>query len=193
MTQHSGREIKVHDRSRHPRDWNELLAPSDCAVFFSRHDTEAPLSPEGAPVARIRDLTFLLFERFEDARKFCEARVLEFPNMCCKIYDSKGLAQPPLLTVVHPSVAEKDELSPSSVRVRKIAAAVLFAGSLPLIWWDWHAGSVLILPTVIGINMIVIGLRLLQWNLGRQIRMDEQEKRIAAHLAIEKESSAGRQ
>src|SRR5215469_15128441 len=164
-----GREIKVYDESRHPRNWHELLAPWQCAVFFSRINSVEPLSPQGTAVS-LRDCTFLLFDKLDDARQYCEAKVQECPHMRCEIFDSKGMAKAALLTISHPSVAAKDDVSLSSVRKRGIVAVVLFIAALPLIWWDWHAGSGLILPTVLGINMIFAGLRLLQWNTARQHR-----------------------
>jgi hypothetical protein len=191
MTEHSGREIKVYDESRHPRNWNELLNPSQCAVFFSRINSVEPLSPQGLPVARFRDCTFLLFDKLDDVRRFCEAKVQECPEMCCEVFDSKGKARPPLLTIVHPRVAEKDELSSSSVRKRAVVAVALFIVALPLIWWDWHAGSGMILPTVFGINMIFAALRLLQWNAAQRQRSEEQEARLKVHLTMEKTSDEG--
>jgi hypothetical protein len=187
-TESSGREIKVYDDSRRPREWYKLLSPSQCAVFFKRVNSEIPLSPRGVPVARFRDCTFLMFDKLDDARRFSEARVEEVPEMCCEIFDSQGKAAPPLLVVVHPSVAARDELSASSVRNRMIAAALLFFGSLPLIWWDWHSGSGLILPTVLGMNMIFAALRLLQWKSARSQRLVDQGKRLHAHAALEEQS-----
>jgi hypothetical protein len=183
----SGREIKVYDDSRQPREWHKLLAPLQGAVFFKRVNSEAPLSPNGFPVARLSDCTFLLFDTLAEARQFSEARVQELPEMCCEIFDSRGRAVVPLLVVMHPSVAKDDEMSASSVRKRTIVAAFLFVGSLPLIWWDWHSGSGLVLPTLIGINMIFAGLRLLQWNTARGQRIKEQEKRLQDHLNLAKE------
>lgn len=187
----SGRELKVYDPVRRPRHWNELLAPSQCAVLFRRVNSETPLAPDGTPVANFRDCTFILFDRLEDAQHFCEERVARHPEMCCEVFDCEGRAKPPLLTIVHPSAAKKDTLSAAAVRKRTIAAFVLFVIALPLIWWDWHSGSRLILPTVLGINMIFIGLRLFQWNAARGQRVGEEKKRMDAHLAKEKSCALG--
>jgi hypothetical protein len=189
MTESSGREIKVYDDSRRPRNWHELLAPSQCAVFFKRIDSVQPLSPVGDPVA-FRDCTFLLFDKLEEARRFCEAKVMEFPQISCEIFTSRGKAEPPLLTILHPSAAEKDEMSASSERKRLIVAAVLFLGALLLIWWDWRTRSGLVIPTLLGINMIFAALRLLQWNSARSQRLSEQAKRLQAHLETERRLDA---
>ena len=171
----SGRELKVYEPGRTPRDWNELLGPSQCAVLFRRLNSESPLASDATPLADFRDCTFLLFDRLDDARKFCESRVQQYPQLCCDIFDSRGRAKPPILTIVHPAAAKKDVISASSVRKRTIIAIVLWICALPLIWWDWHAGSGLVLPTVIGINMIFIGLRLFQWNAARGQRVRKRQ------------------
>jgi hypothetical protein len=128
-----------------------------------------------------------LFDSLEEARRLCEAKVQQYPDMCCEIFDSSGKAEPPLLVIVHPSVAEKDELSASSVRIRKIISIGLFIGAIPLFWWDWRADGVLVLPTFLGLTMIVAGLRILHWNMARRELIREQEKRIEAHLNRQKQ------
>jgi len=186
-----GREIKVYDHTRQPRDWNTLLTPSQCAVFFKRVDCEAPLSPTGASVDRFRDCTFLLFDTLEEARKVCETKVLDHPEMRCQIFDSRGMGQPPLLTIVNPHVAQKDELSVQSVRKRKILAVLLFVGSLPLFWYDHQTGGVQAVPTIAGFTMVLGGLRLLNWNLARGQRLKDQEERVRQHLQREQQNSQG--
>lgn len=182
------REIKVYDKLRKPRNWNELLSDSQCAVFIRRVDSEAPMTADGVPVASLRDCTFFLFDRLDDACEFCETKVRQHPELCGEIYDSKGKARSPLLTIVHPNVRAKDELSPSSLRKRRILAVVLFLGAIPMIWWDWKAGGVLILPTFLGINMVFVGLRLFQWHWFGQERLKEEQERVAAHLQKERRS-----
>ena len=156
-----GREVKVYDEARQPQNWNALLTPSQCAVFFKRIDSEAPLLPSGASVARFRDCTFLLFDSLEEARRLCEAKVRDYPHMRCEIFDWRGKAQPPLLTIVHPGVAEKGELSAGSVRKRKILAILLFIGALPLFLFDTRSEGVLVFPTFLAISMILAVLRIL--------------------------------
>ena len=188
-----GREVKVYDEARQPQNWNELLTPSQCAVFFKRMDSEVPLSPSGASVARFRDCTFLLFDSLEEARRVCEAKVRDYPYMQCEIFDWRGKAQPPLLTIVHPAVAPKDELSAQSVRRRKILAILLFIGSLPLFWLDQRSGGVLVVPTFLALTMILAGLRILYWNTARRQHLKEQEQRVQAHLQREQQSIQGRE
>jgi hypothetical protein len=182
------REFKVYDKTRQGQDWMSLLTPTQCAVFFKDFQTAAPLSRDGVVYDKMTDCTFLVFDRLEEAQRFCEAQVKEHPSMCCEVFDFEGKAKPPLLVVVNPSVAEKDELSASWVRRRKIIAIASFLGAIPLLVWDWRTGSYLIVPTVVGINLIVFGLRLLYWNAARSDRSQEQSHRLESHRRREAES-----
>jgi hypothetical protein len=179
------REFKVYDTTRPSPDWMSLVRPTQCAVFFKDVQTAAPLSHDGVAFDRMVDCTFLLFDRLDDARRFCEAQTKEHPWMCCEVFDWEGKAKPPLLVVIDPSVAEKDELSASWVRRRAILAIVLFVCAIPLFVWDWKSEGSLILPTVVGMNMIFLGLRFLYWNTARNERAREQGRRREEHLRRE--------
>lgn len=191
LSEDRGREIKVYDDTREAREWTSLVGPTQCAVFFKDVNTDVPLTPDGGSVARLRDCTFVLFDSLEAARNFCQGRVSQFPNMCCELFDCEGKAKSPLLVIMHPSSAKKDELSVNSVRKRTIAAILLFLGAPPLFWWDWNSGGALILPTYLGITMIVAGLRLLYWNQGLAERIQEQDQRLRVHLRRETEMVRG--
>ena len=184
------REFKVYDKARASPDWTSIVSPAQWAVFFKDFETAAPLSPDGAPISRMTDCTFLVFERLDEARRFCETRVAQHPSMCCEIFDSEGKAKPPLLTIVHPSMAEKDELSLTWLRRRKVMAILCFLVAVPLFVWDSRAEWALILPSVIAINLIVFGLRLLYWNTARGSRDREHVHRLEDHLRREKDSNS---
>jgi hypothetical protein len=182
------REFKVYDQARQGRDWMSLLTPTQCAVFFKDFQTATPLSRDGVPFDRMTDCTFLVFDRLEDARRFCEEQVNQHPAMCCEVFDFEGRAKPPLLVVVHPGVAEKDELSATWVRRRKYIAMASFLCAIPLIVWDWRTGEYMVLPTVVGVNLIVLGLRLLYWNTARSDNAPERLRRLESHRRREVES-----
>jgi hypothetical protein len=188
----AGREVKVYDAARQPQDWNALLKPSQCAVFFKRIDSEAPLSPRGESIAQFQDCTFLLFDSLEEARRLCEARVSDHPYMRCEVFDWRGKARPPLLTIMHPQAARKDELSAHSVRKRTILAILLFIGALPLFWLDHRSGGALVFPTFLALTMILAGLRVLYWNTARRQRLKEEAEAVRAHLLREQQNDPGR-
>jgi hypothetical protein len=187
----TGGEIKVYDPSRRPRDWNLLLDASQCAAFFRREGTQIPLSSEGVPFDNFRDSTFLLFDSLEAARTFCEAQVQRHPDLCCEIFDHTGRASPPLLTILHPDVAAKDESSAHTAMTRKLLALALILAAVPLFWWDWHTGGWLGFPTFIGFSLLLAALRLFQMNVGRKEVLVEQQRRVEAHLQREKARDQG--
>jgi hypothetical protein len=183
----TGLEVRVYDRARVPRDWHRLLRPWQCAVFFKRVNSETPVSSDGLAFRHMRESTFRLFDNLADARAFAEARVRAHPDICAEIYDDRGKAQPPIVVVLAPQAAARDELGPSAVRNRKLLAAALILFSLPLFWWDWRTGGWLVLPTFLGITMILGALRLLYINLAGTERATCEEQRLQAHLARERE------
>lgn len=166
------------------------MAPSSatlqCAVLFGRVNSETPVTSDGIAFGRIRNSTFWLFDRLADARSFCEARVREHPEICGEIYDDRGKARPPLVVVLAPQAAARDELGPSAVGNRKLLAALLILCSLPLFWWDWRTGGWLVLPTFLGLTMILAALRL-YINLARDERAAGERERVEGHLARERE------
>jgi hypothetical protein len=122
----------------------------------------------------------VLFDGFADARAFCERRVEEAPSVRFEIFDSTGRANPPVLVVVHPSRASTLDANPRGMRIRKQAAIALAIGALPLFLLDyWKSGGLMIFPTVIGINMILIAARLIQLNASYA----DAERRRLARLA----------
>jgi hypothetical protein len=157
-----------------------------CAVLFGRVNSETPVTSDGIAFGRIRNSTFWLFDRLADARSFCEARVREHPEICGEIYDDRGKARPPLVVVLAPQAAARDELGPSAVGNRKLLAALLILCSLPLFWWDWRTGGWLVLPTFLGLTMILAALRL-YINLARDERAAGERERVEGHLARERE------
>ena len=121
---------------------------------------------------------------------FCETCVREHPEICGEIYDDRGKARPPLVLVLAPQAAARDELGPSAVRNRKLLATLLILCSVLLFWWDWRTGGRLVLPMFLGIAMILAALRILHMNLARTERATSEQQRIQAHLAREREQSS---
>jgi len=112
--------------------------------------------------------------------------------MRCEVFGCRGKAQPPLLTILHPDVAQKDELSAQSVRRRQILAILLFITALPLFLLDRRYGGGLVLPTFLGLTMILAGLRLMYWNTARRQRLNDEEQNVRAHLEREQQNDQER-
>ncbi len=73
-------------------------------------------------------------------------------------------------------------MSRNEARFLITGAAVLTLASIPLFWYDWLSDGARIWPTIIGINVVVIGLRLLYWGYGEldQLLRLEAEQAVAA-------------
>jgi hypothetical protein len=181
------REFKVYDETRRPADWTSLVGPTQCAVFLKDVKTANPLATDGSEIDHLRDCRFLLFDRLEDARAFCEAQVQRYPFMCCEIFDAEGKAKPPLLVIMHPTAARQDELSATWVMRRKVIAIASLVAAPVLFIADWHSEYELLWPSLLAVNLLPFGLRLLYWNTASAERSRRQAKRIEEHLQREKE------
>jgi hypothetical protein len=181
------REFKVYDGTRRPADWTSLVGPTQCAVFLKDVKTANPLATDGREIDHLSDCTFLLFDRLEDARIFCEAQVQKYPLMCCEIFDAEGKAKPPMLVIMHPTAARKDELSPTSVKRRKVIAIASLVAAPALFIADWQSEYELLWPSLLAVNLLPLGLRLLYWNTASTERSRRQAKRVEEHLQREKE------
>ena len=68
------------------------------------------------------------------------------------------------------------------MRVRKWAASALLVGAVPLFWYDYqHDQGMLIFPTVVGINMLIVAARLMQLNGAYAHAERLRQKRLAEH------------
>jgi hypothetical protein len=180
-------EFKVYHETREPADWTSLVGPTQCAVFLKDVKTANPLGTDGKEIDHIRDCRFLIFDHLEEARAFCEAQVQRYPYMCCDIFDSDGKAKPPMLVILHPNAARKDELSPTWVKRRKIAAIAALVAAPALFIADWRSEYELLWPSIVAVNLFPLGLRLLYWNTASAERRQRQAKRIEEHLQREKQ------
>jgi len=187
IQQNAFREFKVYDRTRQPADWTSLVGPTQCAAFLKDVKTANPLATDGREIVRLSDCRFLLFDHLEEARTFCEAQVQRYPFMCCEIFDAEGKAKPPLLVVMHPSAARKDELSPTWVKRRKVFAIASLVAAGVLFVADWRSEYELLWPSLLAVNLLPLGLRLLYWNTASAERSRTQAKRLEQHLQREKE------
>src|SRR3954469_20828619 len=114
--------LRLHDPGRRPASWTEIMQPRQFAAFAKNLETGAACDAEGRPFADSSHAACFVFDSLEQARAFCEAGVEQTPAMQFDIFDAAGRAQPPLLTVVHPSRARAVESDPSVLRGRRMIA-----------------------------------------------------------------------
>ena len=177
----SGIEIRLYDPHRRPQDWVELMQPANCAVFLKRRSDSTPLDPDGAAFADPAKATCLLFQCFDAAQRFSEAKVRELPQVCCEIYDSQGLACPPLAIVIHPGFEGEQEEGSLWRRRRKVLIAALVLMAAALFWKATLLSGSRDLVVFLGINCLVLALRFLYWDAGLKHRVRERQQRLDAY------------
>jgi len=181
-----GSEIRLYDPNRDPPEWTGIILGTQCAVFLSDVSTSEPLSREGKPFPRAAEATCLVFDSLDAAQRFCQSAVHDQPNICCEVFDSQGRAHPPMLVIIHPSQQGLDDPGAAWSRRRRLIAALLFAGGIPLFWIGWRSRGSMILPTFLGIGMVIVALRFLHWDFGLKHAQRERQKRVEVHRRRER-------
>lgn len=141
-----------------------VVRPGQYAMFLSDARSAEHVGADGKPQPK-GAATCLIFDDRQSATAYAREKSERMPILC-EVYDSAGKANPPLARFVSAKYAGAADVSEFSGKMRMALGATLLAGSAPLFLWDWHSRGRLMLPTVIGINMIFAGLRLLQWGFG---------------------------
>lgn len=174
--------LRLFDRDRQPPDWTEIIRPGQYVAFSKTIDTGGSCDQDGRPFPSAADAACLLFDSLTEARGCCEEQVTRAPSVRFEIFDSAGRRDPPLLVIVHPSRIAALEGNPRGMRARKWAASALFVGAVPLFWYDYqHDQGMLIFPTVLGINLVIIAARLMQLNGAYAHAERRRQKRLAEH------------
>lgn len=171
--------LRLYDPERRPPDWTGIIRPGQFAAFSKDADTGGTVDAGGRPFASPSDVACLVFDGVDEALRFCEARVAEVPSLRFEIFDSNGRTNPPLMVIVHPSRAQTLTGNPRDMRLRKWLAILLLAGAFPLFWIDYRNRGALLLPTILGVNMIVIAGRLLHMNMSIREVERAREARLA--------------
>lgn len=160
----------------------QIVEPGQFVVFAKGLDSNIPCDADGRPYADSEHTTCVVCDSLAEARAFGEAAVAKAPSVRIDIFDAEGRANPPLLTLVHPSRAQEAESHPRVLRQRRVIAWALIAAGIPLIVYAYreYRDRDIILPAFIGINMIIAAARLLWFNLAvretervREARVDE--------------------
>jgi hypothetical protein len=160
----------------------QIIRPSEFAAFATIADSGIVCDAAGVPTSG-DDSSCVIFETLREAEAFCRTRVDQIPNLRFDILDAAGLRRPPLFTIVHPSRAAALDGSPSKVRRNTYAAIALFVIGPPLIWYDWaYYEGVMVVPTIVGINALLIAVRLLIMNVSFMSAERARRERVAQAL-----------
>ena len=101
------------------RQLDGLVRPGQFVVFSKDAATGVSCDAEGREFASASEASLLVFDALEDARDFCERRVTDQPSIQFDLYDSDGKANPPLMTIVNASRAERRDEHPRAFRRRR--------------------------------------------------------------------------
>ena len=151
--------LKLYDPTRKPAEWTGLVHSGQFAVFHTDIATDVEKTPEGQYLQPGDESVCIVFDSLPEAEAYCEAKVEAIANLRCDIYDHTGKSRPPMLTYVN-----KVHLKTSTRRV--YLGWALIAASVPPFWIEWHWHGTLVVPMVVGLNLIFAGLRLVYWGKG---------------------------
>jgi hypothetical protein len=153
------RELRLYDPARTPKGWTDIIRPGQYAVFHSDVNTDVEKKPDGHFLAPEDESFCLVFDSLSEAEAYCESKVEEIPSLRCDIYDHLGKGKPPALTYLN-------EAHLHSPRKHARWGWLMIAASVPCFLLDWHWDFVVIVPTIVGLNLVFAGLRLIYWGTG---------------------------
>jgi hypothetical protein len=182
--------VPLYDPLREPRGWMQIIRPTEFAAFATLADSGATCDADGVPQSS-DDASCVIFETLSDAEAFCRERVARIPSLRFDILDAAGQRRPPLFTIVHPSRAAALDGSPAKIRRNTRWAIALLAVGPPLIWFDFaFYDGVQVVPTILGINAVLIAVRLLIMNFSHI--SDERTRRERVARALDDPASGPR-
>ena len=161
----------------------QIVAPGQFALFAKDLVSGRPCDTEGQPFADAADATCVICDSLAEARTAAESAVATVPSLRIDVFDAAGRANPPLLTVLHPSRAPDAETHPRVLRKRQRIAWALIAVGIPLIVFAIveRTHRDIILPAFLGINMLIAAGRLLWFNLGVREAERIRHERLQQH------------
>ena len=177
--------VRIHDPERRPASWAHIIRPDQVVIFATDLESGAPCDIAGHPFADPAAATCAIYDSLAEARAAGEAALAHAPAMRIDIFDGDGRANPPLLTLLHPSRAIEADTHPRILRRRRIIAWTLIAAGIPLIVFAIaeRQHREIILPAFLGINMLIAAGRLLWFNLGVRETERVRQERLRRHDA----------
>jgi hypothetical protein len=178
-------EVALYDRKSKPASWMEIIQPGQYAVFLRDVKTGAPLTCDGCYLDRETGGSCLIFDSVEETEQYCRRKVEGIPNLRCDVFDSYGRANPPVATFVNQRYENRlDSEAKSGPMMRW--ALLMIAASFPLFWYTWKTRAEGWIASFFGIQLVVLGLRLLYWGFG----MKEELRYRKAQSDLRKQQSA---
>ena len=159
------REVALYDPNRKPASWMELIQPPQYAVFFSEVESGVELTSDGRHLGPGMTHSCLIFDSLEEAEKYCRQKIEDIPKLRCDVFDSSGRVNSPVATLVGGRYQGRLQSPAKSTRMMQWAFLSM-AASLPLFWYTWHTRGEEWMAAFFGVQLVVVGLRLLHWGYG---------------------------
>jgi hypothetical protein len=152
----------------------EIIQPGQYATFLSDIETGVEMTHDGSYFAASALSFCLLFDSLEEAEQYCCAKVEDFPNLRCDVFDSHGRANPPVATFANRRHRRKLD-SPAESRRLMRWGAVAIAASLPLFCFAWARRGEAWIAAFFGMQLVFAGLRVLHWgySVGEALRYEK--------------------
>jgi hypothetical protein len=165
-------ELRLYDPNRRPKTWTDIIRTGQYAVFHSDLQTDVEKKPDGHFLAPGEDSFCLVFDSLAEAETYCEAKVEQVPSLRCDIYDHLGKGKPPARTYVNQAHVK-------APRKHALWGWLLIGGGVVCFWIEWHWHGTLVVPLIVGLNMLFAGIRLIYW--GTSGGEKRQAKRVNGH------------
>jgi hypothetical protein len=152
-------QIELYDPNRRPANWTDCVHAGQYAVFHSDRATNVERTPDGRYLRTEDKSTCMIFDSLAEAESYSEEKVEALPRVRCDIYDHTGKSRPPLLTYVNKQFL-------NAPKKHAYWGWAMVAARLPCFWIEWHWHGTLVVPMIVGLNLIFAGLRLVYWGAG---------------------------
>lgn len=181
MSTKQGRALRLYDPGRDPAHWDAIIRGGEVAVFTTNTKTSTPCDMSGRSFSSPADATCRVFDDLAAAQAACEDESGRSPDLFFEMFDSSGKAKPPLLTLGRHPDASSIFANPRFAPWRRAIAAVMVPAALSLFWFDYQRQGLLVFPTAIGLNLLVLGIRLMLLDVGVNEAAQVAKERLAAH------------
>lgn len=174
--------VRLYDPTRQPHGWLQIIRPNQFAAFATLLGSGAVCDADGVPT-NADEASCVIFDTLPEAEAFCRERVAQNSRLQFDILDANGPGRAPLFTIVNPSHAATLEQSPAKMRRNRRVATVLLMVGPALVWFDWtYYEGVMVMPTIVGINAVLIAVRLLMMNGGHRSAERTRQARVGKAL-----------
>jgi hypothetical protein len=159
------RKTRLYDPLRRPHDWPGILSATEVAIFLADVRNGHELTAEGTPVHSSAQSSCYVAPDLRTAIEFCHGLIEKNRYLRCEIFDRRGRSVDPMAEILHPSQAKRRETSPRRAKLLVVSGIVLLLFSGPLFYLDWKRSGHLLWPSIIAVNCIGVGFRLLYWGI----------------------------